>query len=106
MTERLRRLVAAVLEGPSARAVIGPAGSGLTQLLDAVAAEWPDGAPVGDVRCQARVTVAPNGVPERVEGLASSRVEGRLVAPMVAIDEGSYIRGSVDPKNSSPSRWS
>ena len=35
---------------------------------------------------------------ERVEILASSRVEGRLVAPTVVIDEGAHFRGSVDPK--------
>lgn len=35
---------------------------------------------------------------ERIEVLASGRVEGRLVAPCVAIDEGAYFKGSVDPK--------
>ena len=35
---------------------------------------------------------------ERVEILATGRVDGRLVAPTIAIDEGAYFKGSVDPK--------
>jgi cytoskeletal protein CcmA (bactofilin family) len=35
---------------------------------------------------------------ERVEILATGRVEGRVVAPQIAIDEGAYFKGGVDPK--------
>ena len=35
---------------------------------------------------------------ERVEILATARVEGRIVAPQIAIDEGAYFRGGIDPK--------
>ena len=35
---------------------------------------------------------------ERVEILATGRVDGRLVAPTIAIDEGAYFKGPVDPK--------
>ena len=34
---------------------------------------------------------------ERLELLDSARVEGRLVAPTVIIDEGAYFTGTVDP---------
>ena len=35
---------------------------------------------------------------ERVEILATGRVEGRIVAPQLSIDEGAYFKGGVDPK--------
>jgi len=34
---------------------------------------------------------------ERVELLEGCHVEGRIVTPTIVIDEGAYIRGSVDP---------
>ena len=35
---------------------------------------------------------------ERLDVLSTARVEGRLIAPTVAIDEGAYFNGFVDPK--------
>lgn len=35
---------------------------------------------------------------ERVEILETGKVEGRLVAPQIAIDDGAYFNGVVDPK--------